>query len=95
MLEEARMMLPKVTSGSEPLRLFLHSSHRALDSGVFKWQPELIRSATVAVDKSTDAVAQFLRHLQLLPVDPDVLQDNISWNVSQVDAKHLLVKDGV
>lgn len=71
------------------------SSHRLLDNGIFKWQPELVRLATVAVDKRTDAVAQFFRHLQLLPVDPDIHQDHISWNVSQVDAKHLLVSDGL
>lgn len=82
-----------VTSGSEPQELILYSSHRLLDNGVFKWQPELIRSATIAVDKRTNAVAQFFSHLQLLLVNPDILKDDISWNVSQVDAKDLVVND--
>lgn len=71
------------------------SSHRLLDNGVFKRQPQLIPSATVAVDKRTDAVAQWFSHLGLLPVDPDVLQHHVSWNVSQVDAEDPVISDGL
>lgn len=74
----------EVRSGSEP-------SHHLLDSGVLEWQLELISFAAIVVDNGSNAVAEGFRHLQLLPVDPDVLQYDIIWNVPQVDAKHLVV----
>lgn len=55
--------MTEVTSESEPQETILYSSHRLLDNGVFKWQPKLIPSATVAVDKRTYAVALFFSHL--------------------------------
>lgn len=74
----------EVRSGSEP-------SHHLLDSGVLEWQLELVSFAAIAVDNGSHAVAEVFRHLQLLPVDPGVLQHDILWNVPQVHAKHLVV----
>lgn len=64
-----------------------------MHDSVLEGQPQVVGSAAIYMDNWTDAETPFnaLRHLQLLPIYPYVLQYDIRWNISQVDAENLVV----
>lgn len=67
------------------------SPHHPVGDGGLEGQPELVGSAAIDVSNRTDAVAPLgaLRHK--FSINHNFLQHDISRNVSQVDAEHLVV----
>lgn len=89
------------TTASKPVKGCDTSSvwnpHHPVDNGVLKGQLEVVGSAAIEVNNRTDGVAPLstLWHHQLLPIDPDFLQYDISRNVSQVDTEQLVITHGL